>query len=973
MKFNRLVISLLFLFSTTILSLAQESTGSPIDFTGTVDSIDGASITVTGLNVDVSQIEPDTVARLELGMSITVGGTLNNGIVTAEILVLPEPVVAPEPAPTTEAPPPSDPVNVLTAANYNVTYNGSNFDGTQTTFTYTVSGKGTPTALSHFDLEIPHCFPTLDLIAFSPADAVELGVDPTTGIDGIKWDSPLGENESRTYSVTFLDFVAEGEVAAAVKNGDGFFTVPVGGPSCAQPAVDIEKYISFDSGFTWLDADSAPGVEVPAGAQVSYRLVVANVGNVPLTSLALTDDLVDTATCSLPAELVVDAVFECVLGPVAATESQLTNTASISAAFGSQILSDSDSASYFTGALPAIDVEKYVSIGGDAGWIDADATPGADAQVGDSVFFRFVVSNTGNVPLTGVVLADDSLDLSACAIPTELEPSISAECVVGPSVASENQHTNVATVNASSNGVAVSDSDSANYFGRTEETTASNFTIAFLGSVYANGQTTFSYGVVGNNTPPDLSHFDLEIPICPTPLQVAVYSPTDAVSFGIDPTTDINGIKWDLPLLSTSSRTYSITFEGNVALGTILAAVKAGNGFEAVSVPGPTCNVAQVDVEKSISIDGGASWLDADAAPGLDVPLNGQVSFRFQVRNEGNSELSGITLTDDSLDLSACTVPATLAVGGFFECVVGPMPIQAGQHTNIATARGVFGDGSGTTIDTDSANYFGGDRPAVDVQGYVSSNGGATWIDADAAPGLLVEPGIEVMLQYIVTNTGNITLQGLTLAGTLGNTNGCSIPATLEPGASFACIAGTVIVVEGQQSDTATVSASANGVATEDSDNTRFFGGLLEDDTEVIIIIEGPVDEIDGNTIYIFGFPINLDPDDPRINVIQIGDIIRIEGSDDGGVLIALVFIFTDVEIFVNNGIVWRDAGTCSNPPPSWAPAWGWRARCEGGGTTVIIIGGYTNVPAGCKLTGFGNGNIRIKCSRRSSRGSRRS
>jgi hypothetical protein len=30
------------------------------------------------------------------------------------------------------------------------------------------------------------------------------------------------------------------------------------------------------------------------------------------------------------------------------------------------------------------------------------------------------------------------------------------------------------------------------------------------------------------------------------------------------------------------------------------------------------------------------------------------------------------------------------------------------------------------------------------------------------------------------------------------------------------------------------------------------------------------------------------------------------------------------------NGQVWRDEGNCDNPPPSWAPAHGWRLRCEG-------------------------------------------
>lgn len=948
---------------------AQDSSGTPIDFNGTVDSIDGTTIVVTGLTVDASGIDPTITGQLEVGTAITVGGTLENGLVTATVIVLPEPTVTQEPVTIevqdVEA---SEPVNVPTDANYTVTFGGSNYDGSQTTFTYTVTGTGVPTALSHFDLEIPQCTPSLELIAFTPTDAVELGVDPTTGVDGIKWDLPLGESESRTYTVTFLGYVAEGDVTSAVKNGDGYFTVIVTGPSCAQPSVDIEKYVSADAEATWADADEAPGVEAPQGAQVSYRLVVRNDGNVPLSNIVLSDSLIDASSCTIPPELEPDASFECILGPVSASEAQLTNTATVIAGYEAMTVDDTDNANYFTGALPSIDVEKFVSVGSDTGWIDADTAPGADAQEGDQVFFRFVVTNNGNVPLTGITLSDNLINTGTCAIPTNLEPDASAECVVGPLVATANQHTNVANVTATGNGMAVEDNDAANYFGRTEPVTSGSFTIAFLGSVYANGQTTFSYGVVGNNTPPDLSHFDLEIPLCPTALQVAVYSPTDAVSFGIDPTTGVNGIKWDLPLLSTSSRTYSITFEGNVAVGSITAAVKDGNGAHLVTVPGPACDVAQIIVEKSVSVDGGTSWNDANIAPGVDAELDGQVFYRLRVSNAGNSTLSNITLTDNNTDISSCTIPAELEATAFFECIVGSFPVVQGQRVNTATARGTFANGAGVTVDTDSAYYFGGDRPEIDVEGYVSSNGGASWIDADAAPGLIVEPGIDVSFRYVVTNTGNVALEGITLAGTRGDTSACSIPTTLEPDASFECLAGSVSAGDGQQGDTATATASAGGVVVDDSDDSRFFGGQLDDD-DAIIIIEGPVDAIDGNTIIIFGFPIVLDPDDPRLTVIQVGDIIRIEGDDNGGLLIAIVFVFTDVEIFVNNGVVWRDRGTCGNAPPPWAPAWGWRARCEGGGTTVTITGGATNVPAGCKLTGFGNGNIRLKCSR----GSRRS
>jgi hypothetical protein len=154
--------------------------------------------------------------------------------------------------------------NAQIANNFTVVYAGRTYVNNATTFTYIVSGTGVPPDLSHFDIEIPHCPVALILIGCSPTQGVTLGVDPTKGVDGIKWDGQLLVNATRTYSITFEGNVVEGTTRAAVKNGNGFYTVDVLGPSCALPALDLEKYVSVD-GSTWLDADSVPGPIVAPG------------------------------------------------------------------------------------------------------------------------------------------------------------------------------------------------------------------------------------------------------------------------------------------------------------------------------------------------------------------------------------------------------------------------------------------------------------------------------------------------------------------------------------------------------------------------------------------------------------------------------------------------------------------------------------------------------------------------------------
>lgn len=103
----------------------------------------------------------------------------------------------------------------------------------------------------------------------------------------------------------------------------------------------------------------------------------------------------------------------------------------------------------------------------------------------------------------------------------------------------------------------------------------------------------------------------------------------------------------------------------------------------------------------------------------------------------------------------------------------------------------------------------------------------------------------------------------------------------------------------------------------------------------VIIIIEGDVEAIEGNIIRIYDIPIRFTPDDPILKTIRIGDRVRIEGTledSEARTVTVVTIVFIEVDVFVNpdTGDTFRDDSSCDNPPPSWAPANGWRARCEG-------------------------------------------
>jgi len=118
----------------------------------------------------------------------------------------------------------------------------------------------------------------------------------------------------------------------------------------------------------------------------------------------------------------------------------------------------------------------------------------------------------------------------------------------------------------------------------------------------------------------------------------------------------------------------------------------------------------------------------------------------------------------------------------------------------------------------------------------------------------------------------------------------------------------------------------------------------------VVVVIEGPVEAINVNIITIYNINIVVNVDDPVLAVIQIGDLVRVEGefvgvdddlsewvNFDGDTqinitIIAITIVVVDIDVNLgDDGAVWRDPGNCDNPPPPWAPAHGWRRRCEGG------------------------------------------
>ncbi|NNF64782.1 MAG: hypothetical protein HKN07_11050, partial [Acidimicrobiia bacterium] len=490
---------------------------------------------------------------------------------------------------------------------------------------------------------------------------------------------------------------------------------------------------------------------------------------------------------------------------------------------------------------PAIDVEKSVSTDGGATYVDADSAPGPSVVEGDTLFFRVVVTNTGDVDLDNVIVSDPSLDLSSCAFPGSLGVGASSSCDLGPLAAGADSTSTTSVTAIEAGGVTTP----LPYLGEKR-----SYWFLFEDGTILEGST-------GGG--------DIEVPWLSDKIHMSCSD--EFGYFDDDPTNDGWG-ESGAPVEGVDPRV--ILFRIDIFNGD--GDLDKSCGFDELGTSVSDSDIANVDVdliepdidiEKFVSVDDKATWHDADSATGPEAVIGSDVHFRFEVTNTGDTELTDISLTDTDFDTSSCVIPATLAVGGSFDCEIGPFAGISGQHTNTATVtasgpgggvfppddgnkygylfvfadgtvlsgtsndkdadiglsdavhlscsddfgfgdsdpsndgwgekggpvEGVdpspivayligeynddgsikdpcgFGDPTGDSVsDSDDANYFGRPpAPDIDVEKYVSVDGGLTYDDADDPTGPATFTGEDVFFLFEVTNTGETELTNLTL------------------------------------------------------------------------------------------------------------------------------------------------------------------------------------------------------------------
>jgi uncharacterized repeat protein (TIGR01451 family) len=423
----------------------------------------------------------------------------------------------------------------------------------------------------------------------------------------------------------------------------------------------------------------------------------------------------------------------------------------------------------------------------------ADASGLGEPEVNDVISYAFAITNTGNVTLTDVTLADPlpGIALSGTPIPVLLPGETNSTAFTATYALTaadlaagrvENQATASGLWGFDALGGPLRVADLSGTEATNDADTVVNLgSIALVKTVDVSALSsppavddvlTFGFAIT-NTGQATLGNVTL---VDPLPGLVLSGGPIPALAAGATSTVHtatyrLTAADLDAGRLTNSATVTATTPDG--AGGVRL--VMASDTTETPLAPAPA--IALVKTADTSGL--GAS------------PMAGEViRYAFAVTNTGNVTLTDVTVADLLPGLTLTGGPiASLAAGQTDASIsatyaLTQADIEAGRIENTATVTASHA-GPGTVSDvsgTDSAN----DTPTVVTLAQRAAIALVKSADASAL-GTPPEPGEVIRFAFTITNTGNVTLRDITLDDDLAGVVLSGGPiATLEPGASDA-------------------------------------------------------------------------------------------------------------------------------------------------------------------------------------------
>jgi uncharacterized repeat protein (TIGR01451 family) len=565
----------------------------------------------------------------------------------------------------------------------------------------------------------------------------------------------LAPNQSETCTASYTTTQEDVDRGSVTNTATASGTPPSGPPPATGPS-SVTIPAAQDPAIALVKTGSIPSFSA-AGTAVTYQYVITNTGNVTLTSVHVQDPLPGLSPVGCPEPSLVPGASETctasyTTSPADVDRGSVTNTGTaIGTPPSGPPVTAQQTVTIPAIRAPAISLKKSASIA-------------SFAAAGTPVTYTYQITNAGNVTLTSVTVDDPLPGLSLISCPdSTLLPGASESCT--------------ATYSTTQSDV---DRGSVANTATTTGTSPSGSTVSSISSVTIAAVQTPRIDLVKST---DVSTF-----AAAGTLVTYHYAVTNAGNVTLDPVVvsdpktglsaiDCNGVTALAPLQSeTCTATYTTT----------QADVDAGDVTNTATATGTPPNGAAVTAVSSVTVpavQGPAISIDKSASPTTFSAAGIVISYQYVVANSGNVTLDNVTVTDPLPGLSPIKcATTTLAPGASETCTASYTTTQAdmdaGQVANTGTAAGTTGP-AGETVYAESAVIV----PAVQAPGITLTKSSLT-------PSYAVA-GTVLTYDYLVTNTGNVTLNPVTVTDPMPNLSpiDCQGVTSLVPSQSVTCVA----------------------------------------------------------------------------------------------------------------------------------------------------------------------------------------
>lgn len=451
--------------------------------------------------------------------------------------------------------------------------------------------------------------------------------------------------------------------------------------------------------------------------------------------------------------------------------------------------------------LPAMSLEKSASS-------IADTNASGRPDAGDRITYSFKVTNTGNVVLKDVAVTDTKVAPVTCPA-GDLNPGASKTCTATSYPLSQadvdaGSVVNTATATGKTpQGVTLTAQDSVTTPVPSLPAIDLHKAASAVSDVDANGidagdQVTYTLTVTntGNVTLNPVTVSD--------PLLGTITCPTGPLAPGAT--------------RPCTPKVYTLT-QADVDAG------KVDNTATTTGKPPTGANVTDADSTSTPLPGSPGIRLDKVASAVTDVDGNGtdagdQITYTLTVTNTGNVTLNPVTVTDPLLGGVITCPPASLAPASSKTCTLRTYTLtqadlDAGNVDNTATATGTK-PGGGTVSDDGSTSTPLPRSPRIELH---KSAGAITDGDGNGP-----DAGDTITYSFTVTNTGNVTLNPVTVADPKLGSITCPSGA-LAPGVTRPCTAKIYVLTQADVdattvNNTATATGTApNGTNVTDDDS----------------------------------------------------------------------------------------------------------------------------------------------------------